>query len=125
MLCFERLEVLSGDGFIHHAGVAAAFSEITQASRCWPLDKTRRRRALTGQRVQVRELLIDGFRERKRIEGSAELLERFDFGSIKRPGSEQAVQRGLGAVIAAMDFGADVYFCFELSRGLEKILEPE
>ena len=85
LLNFECLEVLSGDGFIHHASVAAAFSEIAQASRRLPPHKARGGRALASQRVQVRELLVDAFREFKRIEGRSELLERFDFGSIKGP----------------------------------------
>jgi len=33
--------------------------------------------------------------------------------------------KGFGAVIGAMDFGADVHFCFELGGRLEEVLEPE
>ena len=48
-----------------------------------------------------------------------------DFGSIKGPRGEQAIQWGLGLVISAVDFGADVNFGFELGGRLKEVLEPE
>jgi hypothetical protein len=60
-----------------------------------------------------------------RVDGGAEVLERFEFRAVIDPGGLDPIQRGLRAVIGAVNFGTGMGFGLELKGGLKEVLEPE
>ena len=73
--------------------------------------------------VQPGEVLVDGLRERERIELR---LERREVGHLQRIGLRaalDALEGGLGAVVRAANPRPDADLAHELDRGQEQVLE--